>query len=287
MISGIAIGALSVGSPITLSEIAPSEGRGLLSSWFVVALGAGLVGGVFCAYGAYLNMPAVQLQYQVGLGGDETRSIFLRGMYGVSKLGFTLIASFFFVELLGRRKSLFIGITAQLLSQIYIGVFIKVHQDGSTNEHASQAATAALFIHAFGYAVGRINDPIYVFGSELWPNRIRSFGAALSQTFHWLFIYGVKFSIPSLLKATNNWGAFIFFAGWCALALGHVYVMVPETSIMARIQWKKKCMNGSLSTQNRTPSTQMIDPQQFLALLGYRMKLSVIFGRFCSVRVRV
>lgn len=65
MISGIAIGALSVGSPITLNEIAPSEGRGLLSSWFVVALGAGLVGGVFCAYGAYLNMPAVQLQYQV------------------------------------------------------------------------------------------------------------------------------------------------------------------------------------------------------------------------------
>lgn len=77
-------------------------------------------------------------------------------MYGVSKLGFTLIASFFFVELLGRRKSLFIGITAQLLSQIYIGVFIKVHQDGSTNEHASQAATAALFIHAFGYAVGKL-----------------------------------------------------------------------------------------------------------------------------------
>ncbi|KAK7221535.1 hypothetical protein V2G26_009538 [Clonostachys chloroleuca] len=252
MISGTAIGALSVSGPVTLSEIAPSEVRGLLSSWFVVALGAGLVGGVFCAYGAYLNMPAVQLQYQVVW-----------------------------------RKSLFIGITAQLLSQIYIGVFIKVHQDGSTNEHASQAATAALFIHAFGYAVGRINDPIYVFGSELWPNRIRSFGAALSQTFHWLFIYGVKFSIPSLLKATNNWGAFIFFAGWCALALGHVYVMVPETSMMARIQWKKKCMNGSLSTQNRTPSTQMIDPQQVLALLGYRMKLSGIFGRFCSVRVRV
>ncbi|CAH0034761.1 unnamed protein product, partial [Clonostachys rhizophaga] len=350
IISGIAIGALSVSGPVTLSEISPSEIRGLLSAWFVVAMGAGLVGGVFCAYGTYLNMPVIRLQYQVvwfvpailmavliiasffiresprwlimvdryeegvkalvalrglplehprvqeelngmkedlarsrgrslrvsilketftvasnlrrlqqtlisfafaqlsgansvtsyfvpimgivGLGGDETRSIFLSGMYGVSKLGFTLLASFFFVDLLGRRKSLFVGIIAQLLSHIYIGVFMKVHQDGSANEHASQAATAALFIHAFGYAVG-LMILSYIFGSELWPNRIRSFGACLSQTFHWLLIYGVKFSIPSLLKATNSWGAFIFFAGWCALALGYVYVMVPETSNMS------------------------------------------------------
>ena len=26
----------------------------------------------------------------------------------------------------------------------------------------------------------------------------------------------------------NNWGAFIFFAGWCFLSFIYVYLMVPE-----------------------------------------------------------
>lgn len=68
----------------------------------------------------------------------------------------------------------------------------------------------------------------YVFGGELWPNRIRSFGAALSQTFHWLFHYAMTFALPSLLNRTNNWGAFVFFAAWCAGALLYVYLLVPE-----------------------------------------------------------
>lgn len=68
----------------------------------------------------------------------------------------------------------------------------------------------------------------YVFGGELWPNRIRSFGGAMGQTFHWLFISGFSFGLPSLLKKTNNWGAFVFFAGWCIVSLVYVYLMVPE-----------------------------------------------------------
>lgn len=70
----------------------------------------------------------------------------------------------------------------------------------------------------------------YIFGGELWPNHLRSFGGVVSQTFHWLFIYAVKYSIPSLLKSTDNWGAFIFFAGWCFIALIYVFFMVPEVS---------------------------------------------------------
>lgn len=72
----------------------------------------------------------------------------------------------------------------------------------------------------------------YVFGSELWPNRIRSLGTAAGSTFHWLFIYALKYSIPSLLDATNDWGAFIFFAAWCFLAWVYVFFMVPEVAGM-------------------------------------------------------
>ena len=68
----------------------------------------------------------------------------------------------------------------------------------------------------------------YVFGGELWPNQIRSFGTALSQCFHWLFVFGMVYGAPSLLEQTHNWGAFIFFAGWCFLSIIYVYLMVPE-----------------------------------------------------------
>jgi hypothetical protein len=68
----------------------------------------------------------------------------------------------------------------------------------------------------------------YVFGAELWPNRIRSFGSALSQCFHWLFIFAMAYGSPSLLAQTHNWGAFLFFAGWCLISAIYVYFMVPE-----------------------------------------------------------
>ncbi|EXM15470.1 Sugar/inositol transporter [Fusarium oxysporum f. sp. vasinfectum] len=165
----------------------------------------------------------------MGIGGGTSQSMFLSGMYGFSKFIFSLIASFFFIDALGRRRSLFIGITLQFISHVYIGVFIKYHQEGHVSSSASQAAIAAVFFHAFGYAVGLFVLP-YIFGGELWPNCLRSFGGAVSQTFHWPFIYAVKYSIPSLLKTTDNWGAFLFFAGWCFLALIYVFFMVPEIS---------------------------------------------------------
>lgn len=71
----------------------------------------------------------------------------------------------------------------------------------------------------------------YIFGAELWPNGIRSFGSALSQTFPWLFFFAILRATPSILSSMNNWGAFIFFAGWCLIiALVYVFFSVPETA---------------------------------------------------------
>lgn len=58
----------------------------------------------------------------LGLGGGTERSLFMTGMYSMSKFFYTLIASFFFIDALGRRRSLFTGITIQMLSDLYLGV---------------------------------------------------------------------------------------------------------------------------------------------------------------------
>ncbi|KIV92479.1 hypothetical protein PV10_03773 [Exophiala mesophila] len=353
VLGGLGTGALTVTGPMSLVEIAPAEIRGVLTTWFTIAMAMALVAANFCVYGIFKNIPDSRLQYQIvffapciflascivasfficesprwlalmeryedagqtlakirglprdhplvqkelsdiqtsirrerehhgpkvnagltsilkevftvkanlrrlqqivvsyalaqlsganavtsyfvpiltllGVSSGPQQNIFLSGMYGVSKLVFGIMTSFFFVDALGRRKSLFIGIAFQMISDIYLGVYIKFKQDDNANEDSSRAAIALIFLHAFGYAVGLFALP-YIFGSELWPNRIRSFGGALSQCLHWLFIYAMIFYTPSLLSDTNNWGAFIFFASWCFIAIIYVFMAVPEVS---------------------------------------------------------
>jgi hypothetical protein len=70
----------------------------------------------------------------IGSGGGTTRNIFLSGMYGMSKLFFALLASFFFIDALGRRKSLFIGASLQMISDIYLGVYISMSKRKPSRE---------------------------------------------------------------------------------------------------------------------------------------------------------
>lgn len=91
----------------------------------------------------------------LGKAGGTSHSLFLTGMYSMSKLFFTLIASFFFVDALGRRGSLYVGAGLQMVSDIYLGVYLKYKQEGTASDAASQGALAWIFLHAFGYAVGK------------------------------------------------------------------------------------------------------------------------------------
>ena len=91
----------------------------------------------------------------IGVGGDNARNILLSGMYTFSKFCFAIIASFFFVDSLGRRKSLFVGASLQMISDIYIGVYLKFKQQGDVSGSASTGALAFIFIHGFGYVVGK------------------------------------------------------------------------------------------------------------------------------------
>lgn len=91
----------------------------------------------------------------VGVAHGTTQNLFLSGMYTMSKFFFAMIASFLFVDALGRRKSLFVGITCQMLADLYVGIYVKYQQEGPVSQSVSQAAIAAIFIQAFGYSVGK------------------------------------------------------------------------------------------------------------------------------------
>jgi MFS family permease len=90
----------------------------------------------------------------IGTGGGTAHNMFLTSMYSMAKFFYTLMASFFFIDAFGRRTSLFTGIIIQMISDIYIGVFIKFKQKGDVSAGAAQGAIGAIYIHGFGYAIG-------------------------------------------------------------------------------------------------------------------------------------
>ena len=112
----------------------------------------------------------------------------------------------------------------------YLGAYLKIYLSRKTvSSGASDTAIAAIYIHSFGWAIGLYSLP-YLFGAELWPNRIRSFGSSLSQGFHWFFYFALTKATPSILQSMGTYGAFFFFAAWCLVAWIYTFIMIPETS---------------------------------------------------------
>jgi hypothetical protein len=126
-----------------------------------------------------------------------------------------------------------IGISVQIICHSYLAGYLKIYQThkGHMGKASTDAALAFIYIHAFGWAIGLYSLP-YLFGAELWPNKIRSFGGALSQCFHWLFYFAITKAAPSMLTSLDQWGAFVLFIGFCVVALLYTYFMVPETAGM-------------------------------------------------------
>ncbi|KAF9878050.1 MFS quinate transporter [Colletotrichum karsti] len=166
----------------------------------------------------------------IGIQGTGVK-VYSSGIYAVAKMICCLVASLVFVDVLGRRKSLMIGITIQAACHAYLSGYLRyfIKDPGSVPTGASDAAIGIIYIHALGWAVGLYTLP-YLFGAELWPNRIRSFGGALSQGFHWIFYFAITKATPSILSSMDVWGAFLFFVGWCILAFMYTLFFIPETS---------------------------------------------------------
>lgn len=117
----------------------------------------------------------------IGVQSTNVR-VYASALYALAKLVCCIAASRFFVDVLGRRKSIFTGITIQVLCHSYLSGYLAFFVKGpkSVPKGASDAAIGVIYIHALGWAIGLYTLP-YLFGAELWSNRIRSFGGALSQ----------------------------------------------------------------------------------------------------------
>lgn len=172
----------------------------------------------------------------------------LSGITGVEKLKMTAVlgvvkfisayaSAFFIIDFLGRKRALYIGITVQLFSILFFALFLTIVPHAAdenpnlsvSENHASKAAMAALYISGMGWTMG-FNSIQYLLGSEIFPLNIRSFAQSLVMVLHFANQYGNSKAMPKMLLALNNYGAFYFFVGVMLISLFWAYFFVPEVA---------------------------------------------------------
>jgi sugar porter (SP) family MFS transporter len=138
---------------------------------------------------------------------------------GVTNLVFTFVG-LWLIDKLGRRSLLYIGSFGYIAS---LGLC-------SWAFFAENFAIVPACIFAFiaAHAIGQ-GAVIWVFISEIFPNRHRAQGQSLGSFTHWIFAALLTLFFPSMVTAFSPEIVFGFFAFMMGLQLLWVRHMVPET----------------------------------------------------------
>lgn len=154
------------------------------------------------------------------LTGLESRAALLQSIgIGVTNLLFTFIG-LWLIDRLGRRTLLVIGSLGYIASLgLCAWAFFTEH---------FQVVPFAIFAFIAAHAVGQ-GAVIWVFISEIFPNRQRASGQALGSAMHWVFAALLTTFFPVMVGAFAPGWVFLFFAGMMVLQLVWVKTAVPET----------------------------------------------------------
>jgi hypothetical protein len=154
-------------------------------------------------------------------------------VYGVVKLVATAIFVFFFVESLGRKRSLQISAAGMGTLFFIVGAILKTHPppkslpDGASPPPPSQAAAAMIYIYVCFYSMGWGPLP-WVYVSDIFPTRTRHYGLATASASQWLFNFVVSKVTPTL-ETKLGYKLFFLFA---SINIGGMFVfacLIPET----------------------------------------------------------
>jgi len=138
---------------------------------------------------------------------------------GITNLIFTFVG-LWLIDKLGRRTLLFIG------SFGYIASLGLTSWAFFTQHYSIVPACIFAFIGAHAIGQGAV---IWVYISEIFPNRHRAEGQALGCGTHWVFAALLTTFFPRMVTAFAPGYVFAFFAGMMVLQLVWVKTMVIET----------------------------------------------------------
>lgn len=152
--------------------------------------------------------------------GLEKQSAFLQSIgIGITNLVFTFVG-LWLIDRLGRKTLLYIGSAGYIVS---LGLCSWAFASGNLS-----FVPACIFAFIAAHAVGQ-GAVIWVFISEIFPNRYRAAGTSLGSGTHWVFAATLTLVFPMMVERFSQSAIFAFFAFMMVLQVLWVWLKVPET----------------------------------------------------------
>ena len=177
---------------------------------------------------------APEILEKAGLAAKE--SLFNSIAIGGINLVFTFVG-LYLIDRLGRKTLLIIGSFGYILSLSMVSFAFYSHA-------GSLFLMSFLLLFIAAHAIGQ-GAVIWVFISEIFPNKIRSAGQSFGASIHWVFAAIITLITPVFLDKDygifkeNPWPIFAFFAAMMVLQLVWVFTSVPETKVFRWRHLKK------------------------------------------------
>jgi SP family arabinose:H+ symporter-like MFS transporter len=149
---------------------------------------------------------------------------------GATNLLFTVLAMSV-IDRIGRKTLLLIGSVGLTASLAGVATVFAMHR------HEDLLVWLLVgFIASFAFSQGAV---IWVYLSEVFPNRVRGKGQSLGSLTHWVMNAAISWNFPRV-AAKSNAAPFVFFAAMMALQFFVVWFWFPETKGVTLEQMQKK-----------------------------------------------
>jgi MFS transporter, SP family, xylose:H+ symportor len=158
--------------------------------------------------------------YIFKMAGAGAESALLQSVIiGITNLVFTM-AAMTVIDRFGRKRLLFVGSWGYIIS---LGTAAYAFYSGTGGMLLLASLLVFIASHAFGQGA-----VIWVFISEIFPNRVRARGQALGSFTHWIMAAVISWTFP-MIAAASGWMAFAFYAVCMCGQLVWVMFFMPET----------------------------------------------------------
>jgi MFS family permease len=84
-----------------------------------------------------------------------------------------------------------------------------------------------IYLYVIGYSASWGPIP-WVYVSEIFPTRLRSYGVGLAAATQWLFNFAITYMTPSAINHIG-WRIFLMFGIFCAANFTFVFFFIKET----------------------------------------------------------
>ena len=159
--------------------------------------------------------------------GAATNTAFLMSV-GVGALNLVAtMAALTVIDKIGRRKLMLVGSIGYIISLGFLS-WVMFYYAGHYDATSSWLVLAGLMVFIAAHAFGQ-GAVIWVFISEIFPNRIRGRGQALGSLTHWVFAWITSTAFPAVIAVLGGGVAFGIFAVCMVAQLIWVIRVMPET----------------------------------------------------------